>query len=139
MAGTVPVLSIVFMGMALVISTMLPIGLCVYFRRAKKADLSPFFIGCAVMILFAFVLESLAHRFILNSKVGAIIIGNTLLYGLYGGAMAGLFEETGRFIAFKTILRKKQNNKFQSKKKYLTINFKHHHYEHSYPTSITSR
>lgn len=110
MAGTVPVLSIVFMGIALVISTMLPIGLCVYFRRAKKADLFPFFIGCAVMILFAFVLESLAHRFILNSKVGAIIIGNTLLYGLYGGAMAGLFEETGRFIAFKTILRKKQNN-----------------------------
>ena len=28
----------------------------------------------------------------------------SLLYALYGGLMAGLFEETGRFLAFKTVL-----------------------------------
>ena len=110
MAETVPGLSILFMGISLVVSAALPIGLCVFFRKAKKADLEPFFIGCGVMILFAFVLESFAHRFILNSKAGAVIMGNIWLYGLYGGAMAGLFEESGRFIAFKTVLRKKQNN-----------------------------
>ena len=110
MAETVPGLSILFMGISLVVSAALPIGLCVFFRKAKKADLEPFFIGCGVMILFAFVLESFAHRFILNSKAGSVIMGNIWLYGLYGGAMAGLFEESGRFIAFKTVLRKKQNN-----------------------------
>ncbi len=110
MTETVPILSILFMGIALVISVALPVGLCIYFRKAKKADLLPFFIGCAVMILFAFVLESSAHRLILNSKVGSAITGNIWLYGLYGGAMAGLFEETGRLIAFKTVLRKKQGN-----------------------------
>lgn len=110
MAGTVPVLSILFMGLALVISAALPIGLCIYFRRSKKAALFPFFIGCAVMILSAFVLESLAHRCILSSKAGTVILGNIWLYGLYGGAMAGLFEETGRFIAFKTILRNHRDN-----------------------------
>lgn len=110
MAETVPGLSILFMGISLVVSAALPIGLCVFFRKEKKADLEPFFIGCGVMILFAFVLESFAHRFILNSKAGSVIMGNIWLYGLYGGAMAGLFEESGRFIAFKTVLRKKQNN-----------------------------
>ena len=110
MAETVPGLSILFMGISLVVSAALPIGLCVFFRKAKKADLEPFFVGCGVMILFAFVLESFAHRFILNSKAGSVIMGNIWLYGLYGGAMAGLFEESGRFIAFKTVLRKKQNN-----------------------------
>lgn len=110
MAETVPLLSILFMGFALAISIALPIGLCIYFRKAKKADLLPFLIGCAVMILFAFVLESFAHRLILKSKAGPAITGNIWLYGFYGGAMAGIFEETGRFIAFKTILRKKQNN-----------------------------
>jgi uncharacterized membrane protein YhfC len=62
------------------------------------------------MILSAFVLESLAHRCILSSKAGEVITGNIWLYGLYGGAMAGLFEETGRFIAFKTILRNHREN-----------------------------
>jgi uncharacterized membrane protein YhfC len=33
-------------------------------------------------------------------------MGNIWLYALYGGLMAGLFEETGRFVAFKTILKK---------------------------------
>ena len=110
MAGTVPVLSILFMGLSLVISAALPVGLCIYFRRSKNASLFPFFIGCAVMILSAFVLESLAHRCILSSKAGEVIAGNIWLYGLYGGAMAGLFEETGRFIAFKTILRNHRDN-----------------------------
>ena len=110
MAGTVPVLSILFMGLALVISAALPVGLCIYFHRAKKAALFPFFIGCAAMILSAFVLESLAHRCILSTNAGAVILENIWLYGLYGGAMAGLFEETGRFIAFKTILRNHRDN-----------------------------
>ena len=109
MTETVPILSMFFMGVALVISIALPVGLCLYFRKAKEADVLPFFIGCAVMIFFAFVLEQFAHRFILNSAIGSAITGNIWLYGLYGGAMAGLFEETGRFIAFKTVLRKNQH------------------------------
>ncbi len=98
------------MGLAFAVSIALPVGLCIYFRKAKKADLVPFFTGCGVMIFFAFVLESSAHRWILNSEFGPAITGNIWLYGLYGGAMAGLFEETGRFIAFRTILRKQQEN-----------------------------
>ncbi len=110
MPDTVPILSILFMGIALLISIALPIGLCIYFCAAKKADLLPFFIGCAVMILFAFVLEALVHQLVLNSGIGDTIKGNLWLYGLYGGAMAGLFEETGRYIAFRTVLRKKLSN-----------------------------
>ena len=110
MTGTVSALSIFFMGLSLVISIALPVGLCIFFRKVGKADILPFFVGCAVMILFAFILESSAHQIILNSGPGSAITGNILLFGLYGGAMAGLFEETGRFIAFKTILHKKQNN-----------------------------
>jgi len=109
MNGSVPVLSVAFMAVSLIISFALPIGLCIYFRKAKKADLMPFFVGIAVMIIFAFVLERLVHTLVLGSAAGAVIQGNTWLYALYGGLMAGLFEETGRFIAFKTVLKKKQD------------------------------
>lgn len=110
MTETVPISSIIFMILALVISVALPVGLCIYFRKVKKADLFPFFIGCAVMIIFAFVLEAMVHRSVLNSAAGQVIQKNLWLYGLYGGAMAGLFEETGRFIAFKTVFHNRQNN-----------------------------
>jgi len=108
MNENVPTLSIVFMVISCLIAFLVPVGLLLYFRIKKKADILPFFVGCAVMLIFAFVLEQLAHRLILGSAAGMIIQKNTLLYALYGGLMAGLFEETGRFVAFKTVLKRKQ-------------------------------
>ncbi len=106
MTGSVPSQSIAFMIVSLAVSVALPVGLCVFFRKVKKADILPFFIGCAVMVVFAFILEALIHQLILPSKAGEAIQGNVWTYALYGGLMAGLFEETGRFVAFKTVLRR---------------------------------
>ena len=108
MTGTVPTLSIVFMAVSILIGFGLPLALFLYFRLKKKADILPFFIGCAVMVLFALVIEALVHKVVLGSAVGEKIQNNVWLYGLYGGLMAGLFEETGRFLAFKTVLKKYQ-------------------------------
>ena len=98
------------MMIALVISFALPVGLCIWFRIREKADLMPFFVGCAVMILFAFVLEQLVHRVVLNSSAGETIRNTPWIYALYGGCMAAVFEESGRFLAFKTVLRKLRGN-----------------------------
>ena len=110
MADKVPSLSMAFMAVSLVVGVGLPVALFIYYRRVKKADVLPFFIGCAVMVLFAFVLEALVKKLILDSEAGAAIQGNIWLYGLFGGAMAGIFEETGRFLAFKTVLRGQRGN-----------------------------
>ena len=110
MNQTVPALSIAFMALAWAVSFFLPIGLLVYFRK-KGADISPFFIGWAVMLLFAFILESLVHQAVLSSPVGERIRGSVWLFALYGGFMAGIFEETGRYLAFSTVLKKKLDNK----------------------------
>ncbi len=102
----VPGASIACMAVALLVAFALPVGLCAWLRIRKKADLPPFFIGCAVMVLFAFVLERAVHGLVLGSPAGVSIQNNVWLYSLYGGFMAGLFEETGRFAAFKTVLRR---------------------------------
>jgi uncharacterized membrane protein YhfC len=109
MNGQVPVLSIIFMCISCLTAFLLPFGLLLYFRIRKKADILPFFIGCAVMLLFAYILEQLAHSLILGSSAGSVIQGSSWLYAIYGGMMAGLFEETGRFLAFKTVLRSRQD------------------------------
>ncbi len=110
MSGTVPTLSIVFMGISCVIGFAIPVVLLLYFRIKKHADILPFFIGCAVMLVFAFILEAAVHRLVLSSPAGERIRDTVWMYALYGGIMAGLFEETGRFLAFKTVLRKKTDN-----------------------------
>ena len=106
MTGTVPVLSIAFMIITCMISFGVPIALFLYLRLVKKADIYPFFAGCTVMLLFAFILESGAHNIVLSSPAGSAIRGNIWLYALYGGLMAGLFEETGRYLAFSFALKK---------------------------------
>ena len=105
MTGTVSILSMLFMVVAGLFSLVLAIGLFVWFKGKKKADILPFFVGCGVMLVFAFILESIVHQIVLlRLPVGETIRGNIWLYALYGGLMAGLFEETGRFVAFRTVL-----------------------------------
>lgn len=107
---TVPGLSVVFMGVSALVGLALPILLFLLFRKKYRADVAPFFVGCAVFIIFALILEGIVNRLILSSAVGKTIQGNIWLYGAFGGFMAGLFEETGRYAAFKTVLKKKLGN-----------------------------
>lgn len=105
----VPPLSLIFMILAMLAGVALPVGLFLYFSKKQHCDDVPFFIGCAVMLVFALILESAVHRAVLGSAAGARILASTALYALYGGLMAGLFEETGRFLAFRTVLKKYQD------------------------------
>ncbi|MEA4912190.1 MAG: YhfC family glutamic-type intramembrane protease [Oscillospiraceae bacterium] len=106
----IPTLSIAFMGFDILLAVALPVGMFLYFRKKHGCDRLPFLVGCAVMLVFAFVLEQLAHSVILGSPLGQTIQANPVLLALYGGLMAGLFEESGRLIAFKTVLKRRQSN-----------------------------
>ena len=55
------------------------------------------------------VLERIFHFLVLQSGAGTVIQGNIWLYALYGGLAAGIFEETGRFLAFRFVLRGRQD------------------------------
>lgn len=104
--GTVSVLSMVGMVVSFIIAVGLPIGLCVYLYRRKKASLSSFLTGCGVFVLFAMILEQLLHTIVLTTA-GEQIMGNIFLYATYGGLAAALFEETGRFLAMKYFMKKR--------------------------------
>ena len=105
MNGTVSDLSIVFMAISCLFGFGLPIVLLLYFRKKFKADFMAFVVGGAVMFLFALVLEATVHQIILATPAGKAVLSSAILYAVYGGFMAALFEETGRFLTMKTILR----------------------------------
>jgi len=110
MEYSVPILSIVFMSIVVLVGIAIPIVLFLIFRKKYKADIAPFFFGFAVFIIFALIIEGSINVLILKSSIGKAIQGNIWLYAIFGGLMAGLFEETGRFTAFKTVLKKYWRN-----------------------------
>lgn len=98
------------MGAAAFVCAIIPLLLLVYFKRRKGAEVLPFFVGCAVFVLFALVIEGALNYLFSTTETGKKVLANVWTYALYGGLMAGVFEETGRFIAFKTVLRKRLEN-----------------------------
>ena len=106
--GTVSTASLIGMVISLIISLGLPLIFLILAKCKLKASFSSFFTGCAVFIVFALFLESLLHNFVLNAT-GTLLTDNILLYGLYGGLAAALFEETGRLIAMKFFMKESLN------------------------------
>jgi len=100
---SVSVLSIVFMAVSAVISIGVPVYLFIFFRRKYNAKVFPMILGVSGFVIFALVLEGSIHRIV----IGRYISKDTrALYIIYGVLMAGIFEETARFIGFKILKRK---------------------------------
>lgn len=102
--------TIIMMIIQLGFGIVIPVGLYLILKKRFGHQPIAFFTGCAIFFLFVYILESLVHQTILGGTWGLKISSNIWLYGLYGGLMAGLFEETGRLLAFKFILKKYREN-----------------------------
>lgn len=91
------------MGISAAVCFLFPLAVLLYFKKKEDISLKPVFVGMAVFFVFTQVLERLLHQFVIGNN----LISNTWFFALYGALAAGVFEETGRFIAFKTILKKR--------------------------------
>lgn len=106
----VPVSSLIMMAVNAVLGIAVPVCLSVYLVRKHHARLSTILIGAGTFILFALVLESIMHQLVLKGPHGASILDNTLRYAIYGGLAAGVFEETGRFLSMKFLMKKEPSS-----------------------------
>ena len=105
----VPILSIVFQAVSMLIAFGLPIILFILFRRKYQARAIPMVVGAVSFIIFALILEAELHKLVLAPNASgqiALLNSTPWLFVVYGALAAGVFEETGRFICFK-LLRKK--------------------------------
>lgn len=98
--------SLVMMVINIIFGVAVPILLAWWMVRKHNVKLSTILTGAAAFIVFALVLESLVHNIVLKGAHGDTILNTPLYYALYGGLMAGLFEEIGRFLAMKFLLKK---------------------------------
>lgn len=106
--GSVPNASIGGMIFSLIIAVAIPIILAVLIKKRRDARVSSFFIGVLVFIVAAMILEGIFHWLIIGAT-GEIISGNTWLFAAYGGLAAAIFEETGRYLAVKKSISKRES------------------------------
>lgn len=91
-----------------ILAITVPVVLIAVWKMRTRKSLVPFFVGVLIFLLFAKGLEMIPHTIFLlmDNPVSRAINGNVVLYALYGGMMAGLFEEMGRYVAFHFLLKK---------------------------------
>ena len=93
-----------------VLLAAVPVLFFLFWRRKhpQRTRLSWLLAGMAGFLVSARVLELGVHYFciIRDNPVSRLINGNTAAFVLYGTVMAGLFEECGRYLILKYILKK---------------------------------
>ena len=96
--------------MTVILMIAIPVIFFIYWRRKHKeqTNISWLIAGAIGFIVSARVLELGVHYvcIITNNPISRFINGNTAAFVLYGIIMAGVFEECGRYIVLKTIMKK---------------------------------
>ena len=102
----VPVSNIVTLALCALLGLAGPFALAWWAVKKYRLDPLTILLGAGVFVVFALGLESVLHQVVLKGPHGPAITGNIWLYALYGGLAAGLFEETGRFLGMKFLMKK---------------------------------
>lgn len=107
---TCTVENIVCLAAAIVLLFLIPIVFWFVWHKGHKGQLKFGYLlaGAIGFIVSARVLELGVHYFciIMDNPVSRFINGHTAAYVLYGIIMAGVFEECGRYIVLKYIMKK---------------------------------
>ncbi|MCR5503597.1 MAG: YhfC family intramembrane metalloprotease [Lachnospiraceae bacterium] len=107
--------------------TLMIIGLCLFlivpliiaiiWKLVKKERFSTILVGAVTFLLFALILEKpIQNVLVFPTQMGLpdhaaarFINARPILWAFLVGLFPGVFEETGRLIAFKTVLGKRKN------------------------------
>ena len=94
------------MAVAALLGIAVPVALALWLVRKYHVRWQTILIGAGTFIVFAILLEPIVHQLVLKGPYGSTIMGNVWYYALYGGLAAGIFEETGRFLSMKFLMKK---------------------------------
>ena len=94
-----------------------PVATALIWKTRKKEPLSTILIGAATFLLFALILEKPIQNVLIfpvqmgleEHAASRFINARPVLLGIVLGLFPGVFEETGRLVAFRTVLRKRRN------------------------------
>ena len=107
--GTVSTSSMLLILLLAVLGIALPLIAAIIWCKKKHEPFTTVLIGAATFLLFAIIIEKPLQACVisLDSPVSQFVNARPVLWGIIVGLFPGVFEETGRFVAYKTLLRKR--------------------------------
>ena len=107
--GTASTSSMLFILLTAVLGIALPLIAAIIWCKKKHEPFTTVLIGAATFLLFAIVIEKPLQAIVISfdNPVSQFVNARPVLWGIIVGRFPGGFEETGRFVAFKTVLRKR--------------------------------
>lgn len=97
--------SIAAMAVTAVLWTVLPIGLIIYWYRKQRISLKAVVVGAAVFIVFQLLTRIPLLGYLGQQDWYQALASNRVVLGLGLALSAGLFEEVGRYLGFRYLLR----------------------------------
>ena len=105
------------LGLGAAVAVIIPIAIALIWRFRKHEMFTTILVGAATFILFALILEKpIQNALVFPTQMGLaehaasrFINARPLLLALVCGLFPGVFEETGRLLAFNTVLRNRRN------------------------------
>lgn len=98
-------LALAGMACSAVLAIGFPVALLLIWRKKTHAPVAAAAVGALMFLLFASVLEQLLHAAVLQPT--GYVYNHAWAYVLYGTLAAGVFEETGRYVGFRFLLKKR--------------------------------
>ena len=108
--------SFIALGLGAFLAIVLPVVIAIIWKVKKKEPFTTILIGAAAFILFAVIIEKLLQAVVIfptqmglpDHAISRFVNARPLLWAIIVALFPGVFEETGRLIAFKTVLRKRK-------------------------------
>ena len=105
------------LGLGTVLMVCVPIAIAVWWLVRKKEKVTTVLVGAAVFLIFVVILEKpIQNALLFPTQMGLaehaasrFMNARPVLLALAAGLFPGIFEETGRLVAFKTVLRNRKN------------------------------
>ena len=105
------------LGLGVLLAVIIPIAIALIWKFWKHEKFTTILVGAATFVLFALILEkTIQNALVFPTTMGLpdhaasqFINARPILWALVLGLFPGVFEETGRFMAFKTVLRNRRN------------------------------
>lgn len=105
------------LGLGAMLAVILPIAIALIWKYRKHEKFTTILVGAGTFVLFALILEkTIQNALVFPTLMGLpdhaasqFINARPLLWAIVLGLFPGVFEETGRLVAFKTILKNRRN------------------------------
>ena len=109
--------SLIALGLGALLALFVPVGIALLWTHKKHERFTTVLVGAATFLLFAIVLEKpIQNVLVFPTQMGfeehaasRFINARPILWALVVALFPGVFEETGRLVAFKTLLRNRKN------------------------------